>query len=254
MKKKIRQILIQLIMPINKKLGLVKPEIKNEFSKDYLLHTLFTNLKKMDFKINHIVDVGANTGSWSTKTMEYFPDAYYTLIEPQERLGYLLSAITKANPKTVIHHVGAGAKPGKFKFTLVDRNDSCTFNITEEDAQLKGLTQIEVPIDTIDNILVKNSWPAPELIKIDAEGLDIEVLKGASNYLGKTEIFMVEVSVFKNSFVNNTFYNMINYMDTVGYKLFDITDLNRTSSPKVLWLAELVFIKKDGYIDNYRIN
>jgi hypothetical protein len=32
--------------------------------------------------------------------------------------------------------------------------------------------------------------------KIDAEGLDLEVLKGASNYFGKTEIFMVEAGVY----------------------------------------------------------
>jgi hypothetical protein len=51
-------------------------------------------------------------------------------------------------------------------------------------------------------------WPKINYLfrhnKIDAEGLDLEVLKGASNYFGKTEIFMVEAGVlseFDNSFL-----------------------------------------------------
>ena len=38
-------------------------------------------------------------------------------------------------------------------------------------------------------------------------------------------------------------------MDENNYRLFEITDLNRPFQPKVLWLVELVFVLKDGYID-----
>jgi hypothetical protein len=33
-----------------------------------------------------------------------------------------------------------------------------------------------------------------------------------------------------------------------GYKLFEITDLNRPFENKVLWLVELMFIKKAGVL------
>jgi hypothetical protein len=46
---------------------------------------------------------------------------------------------------------------------------------------------------------------------------------------------------------------MINYMADKGYMLFDITDLNRPFKPNVLWLMELVFIRKDGIINNYQV-
>jgi hypothetical protein len=38
-------------------------------------------------------------------------------------------------------------------------------------------------------------------------------------------------------------------MDQRGYRVFDITALNRPSKTKILWLVELVFIRKDGYLD-----
>src|SRR5436190_540963 len=84
-------------------------------------------------------------------------------------------------------------------------------------------------------ILVKNKLSAPDIIKTDAEGWDIEVLKGASDFFGKTEIFMVEASIFCKSY-NNTFLKMMNFMDEAGYAFFDITCLNRSFEPKVLWL------------------
>jgi hypothetical protein len=79
--------------------------------------------------------------------------------------------------------------------------------------------------------------------KIDAEGLDLEVLKGASNYFEKTEIFMVEAGVLSQNLI--IAFKIINFM-MEGYRLFDISDLNRPFQPRVLWLVELVFIKIMG--------
>ena len=64
---------------------------------------------------------------------------------------------------------------------------------------------------------------------------------------------MVEVGIV-NKIFDNSFLKMINFMDEKGYRLFEITDLNRPFQPQVLWLAELVFIKKNGIIDAYKIN
>jgi hypothetical protein len=64
---------------------------------------------------------------------------------------------------------------------------------------------------------------------------------------------MVEAGVVNKGF-DNSFLNIINFMDQKGYRLFEITDLNRPFSMQVLWLVELVFIKKGGYIDSKSFN
>jgi hypothetical protein len=43
-------------------------------------------------------------------------------------------------------------------------------------------------------------------------------------------------------------------MEVKGYRLFDITDINRPLEIKLLWLVELVFIKRDGYVDKAVVN
>ncbi|MBC8032648.1 MAG: FkbM family methyltransferase, partial [Chitinophagaceae bacterium] len=84
------------------------------------------------------------------------------------------------------------------------------------------------------------------------EGIDLEVLKGASDYFGKTEIFLVEATVVSKHSKNDV-VTVINYMKENGYKLFDITDLNRPFNPKVLWLIEMVFIRENGLLDSQKL-
>lgn len=216
--------------------------------KDALLHRFFGLLQDLGCQPRHIVDVGANRGTWTQLTLRYFPDACYTLIEPQAQLIPFLENLQRGNAKIRFYHAGAGKTQGNLLLSVADSDDSSTFRLTPEQAQRYGYPQVEVPVVTLNELLAKDDFPTPDLIKIDAEGLDLEVLEGASQFLGNTEIFMVEAAVGNPNFAN-TLLEVVHYMDVNGYRLFDITDLNRPYQPQVLWLTELAFIKKGGWID-----
>lgn len=232
------------------KLGLtIAKKAANVNNKDFLLFNFYQTLKAFQFEPKHIVDVGANHGTWTREALNYFPNAYYSLIEPQYWLKDSMADILNSNSKVTFHPFGAGETAGSFQFTIHDRDDSCSFKYTEEEALAKGFKQLTLPVVTLNTLLSETQLPVPDIIKIDAEGLDIQVLNGASNYFGKTEIFMVEAGVVNKSF-DNSFLKIMNYMDEKGYRLFEITDLNRPYHPKVLWLVELVFVLKGGQIDS----
>jgi FkbM family methyltransferase len=251
MKNIIKKIIIKLIFPIIKRLGYVKSE--DNFLKNNLLKQMFENLEKIGFKPKHIIDIGANHGTWTREVLKYVPNAYFTLIEPQNWLKKSFQDLLENNNKITYLPVGAGKEKGSFLFTIVDRDDSCTFGISKEEAEKNGYKQIEIPVITLNELVKSNQdKPFPDLVKIDAEGLDLEVLQGASELFGFTEVFMVEAAVYSKSFENNL-QKVINFMEERGYTLFDITDLNRPFSLRVLWLVELVFIKKNGYINNSNI-
>ncbi len=252
MKNLIKKIIVKTINRAGRRWGYELSRPASNYNKNDLLFTFYNNLKQIGFEPKHIVDVGANHGTWTREALKYFPDAYFTLLEPQYWLKDSMLDILTSNSKVKFNAVGAGAANGTFNFTIVNRDDSCSFRLTEEEAAAQGLEQIKLPVVTLNDLLAESNLPIPDIIKIDAEGLDIDVLKGASNYFGKTEIFMVEVGVVNKTF-DNSFLNMINYMDNNGYILFDITDINRPFTPKVLWLAELVFVKKHGFIDSLTI-
>jgi FkbM family methyltransferase len=245
MKNKLKPALGKLIDPLFSRMGYRK---KDNAAGDPL-EKFFSMLQSLGFAPGHIVDVGANHGNWTRTAIKYFPNASYTLVEPQQLLEKYFRDLLQSNPKIRFFPVGAGSQSGSFKFTITDRDDSSTFRATTEQAARLGLQQIDVPVTTLNELMQIHDLPAPDLIKIDAEGLDVEVLKGASHFFGITEVFMVEAGVVSKD-IANSILKVINYMDRNAYRLFDITDLNRPQNIKVLWLVELVFVRKSGFLDS----
>lgn len=254
MKNYLKKIQKQFADPLLLRLGYqrrVGPQ--NQHKKTALLDVVFSNMTLMGFSPKHIIDVGANHGTWTRHTLKYFPNAYYTLVEPQHWLKSSIQDLLDNNSKMSFHGVGAGAKAGTFKFTITNRDDSHSFRYSVDEAQKSGFQQMEIPVVTLNELSASLSGlPFPDIVKIDAEGLDIDVLQGATDLLGKTEVFLIEAAVGSRLF-DNSILKIINVMDSYGYVLFDISDLNRPFSPKILWLVELVFIKKNGLLDSFEI-
>ena len=105
-----------------------------------------------------------------------------------------------------------------------------------------GAPGISVPVMTLNEIVSASSAPPPEIVKINAEGFDLKVLAGASDLLGKTDIFFVEVTICCPVH-ENTIARVVRRMDEVGYHVVDITDIHRSPTDAVLWLCELAFLR-----------
>lgn len=199
-------------------------------------------LARKGFKPRHIIDVGANHGSWSRTAMRYFGEATYTLVDPQERLKVHVQDLIEAGKVRWVT-AGAGDQRGVLSMTMDDRDDSFTFALSAEQAAQAGKKQFEVEVRTLDDIVAESGLPVPELVKIDAEGFDLKVIDGARSLIGKTEVFTLEASILEPKF-ENTMLKTLQVMDGLGYQVLDITDLNRSPKHGALWLVELVFIKK----------
>ncbi len=217
--------------------------------KNNLLSNFYSILKKEQFEPKCIYDIGAHKGNWTMECMNYFPNAKYILFEPQPDLRTEITKTLNGKNNYTLFSVGVGNKDSQLLFTYHDRADSCTFNITEKEALKKGYRQVITPIVKLDNFVKFNNLPKPEILKIDAEGIDLEVLDGALDILKESaEIVLVEVGIL-NSHFQNSALNVMNYMEKENFKLFDITDLNRPFNNGALWLCEFVFIKKNGRLD-----
>lgn len=244
-----------------KKIGLVVLKTKNyqkiidnNFNEKNLAHTIHLDfLMKLLYDLNYqpksIFDVGANKGGWTASTLEYFPNANYVLFEPQQNLANDINNRFLNKPNVQCFAVGVGNEKATLQFTIHDRDDSCNFRMTKEEAQAKGFQQMEVPVIAIDEFINEQNLPKPDILKIDAEGIDLQVLEGAQETIkNHTEVVLIEVAVMNPSF-DNSALKVMNQMDALGFKLFDITDLNRPLTKKILWLSEFVFVRKNGILD-----
>lgn len=202
----------------------------------------FVLLKQFGFEPKHILDIGANHGNWTRDSMCYFPDARYTLIEPQDYLKAGIQDLIEQGHKIQWINAGAGDRSGTLLFTIAPRDDSSTFAMTAEEARVRGWRQIDIPVKTVNEIVATIGGELPDLVKIDAEGLDLRVLAGASNLFGKTDVFLVEGMVCAG--YENSSEAVISFMARVGYRLVDITEVNRSPKHGVLWACEWAFLRK----------
>jgi FkbM family methyltransferase len=205
------------------------------------LDPFFSLLQRLGFAPKHIVDVGANRGNWTRTAIKHFPYAHYTLVEPQDYLKKHIQDLLDGGYQIEWMHAGAGATSGTMPMSISSRDDSSTFIITDRHGQATGSQRTTVAVKTLNEIVAASGAPPPEMVKIDAEGFDLEVLAGASGLLGKTELFLVEAMVCGN--YENSVAEVVKFMAGAGYRLIDITDFNRSPKHGVLWVTELAFLR-----------
>jgi len=130
-------------------------------------------LKQAGFAPAHILDVGANHGNWTRAELQFFPEAQYTLLEPQEKLKVYVQDLQAGSR---FHWINAGASEttGTLPFHLSHRDDSSTFL----QAAGQSLPTIPVRAWALDDFLAGYRLPVPEMVKVDAEGFDLKVLRG----------------------------------------------------------------------------
>jgi FkbM family methyltransferase len=213
-----------------------------------LLPQFYQNLQLTNFSPEMVFDIGAHKGDWTRQALKYYPKATYHLFEPQKQLFEHYSDLEKM-PNVHLHQLGIGENKGTSQFTYVERQDSCTFAIREKEAISKGYEQEMLQISSVDHFLDENDLQVPNIIKIDAEGLDLKVLKGASSCFGKTEIFLIECGVGCKVF-ENSMSNVIQLMHEKKYRCFEITEIIRPFG-NCLWLCELAFVRQGGLVDKF---
>jgi len=128
------------------------------------------------------VDIGANVGSY-TVLASGVKKAHTIAIEPIPiTFDHLLNniAINKIENIVTALNIGLGAKQDKLRFT------ASLDAVNHVVAEFETIEQsIEVKVDTLDSVL---SEKQPLLLKIDVEGFETEVLKGAEKTLQSKEL------------------------------------------------------------------
>lgn len=88
-------------------------------------------------------------------------------------------------------------------------------------------------------------------MKLDVQGAEIPVLKGGKNLIDKAEVVILELP-FAGQWNKECpdFKTHIDYMDNIGFIVFDIVDLHRLGGNSVVFQIDILFIKKTSKLIN----
>ncbi len=198
------------------------------------------------FKPSHILDVGANYGHWSRIAKAAFPNAAFTLIEPQVEMTFHLEKFCAETPCSRWVNAGAGPRDEQRALTIWPDLAGSSFVPTANEAEEYGKDQRVVPVRTIDSILAESELPIPDLVKMDIQGFELEALRGAGMLLGCTELFILEVSFFNFSANQPSSVEVIEYMHDHGYVPYDFCGFLRRPFDGALGQADVAFAKDNG--------
>jgi len=201
-------------------------------------------LKSFGFEPKNILDIGANKGKWTLEIKKkVFPKAEYTLIEAidYEELDKLSDKHDNINYKNILldeieHFV-----------TWYEKRNTGDSLFKENTGYFDDCKEIKRSATTLDLVFNKNE--VFELIKIDCQGAEIPILKGGNRLIQKSSVIILEVPFMGEYNIGApNFYEHINYMENIGYRVFDIVELHRVDN--ILIQIDIIFIKQGHDFEN----
>jgi FkbM family methyltransferase len=138
--------------------------------------------------IEVFIDVGANVGSWSNYVLQY-SDAKGYLYEPSlQCFAALKDRFTGSNIE--IRNVAVSDTPGFAPFAE-EENFGETSSLAASRESGDATSTRSVPVVTLDQDFASNPSPI-DFLKIDCEGYDLKVLKGATALLSRTRFLQLD--------------------------------------------------------------
>jgi FkbM family methyltransferase len=143
-----------------------------------------------------VIDVGANKGQFAVYARVRWPQARLICFEPLPEAQAKLRRVTRGHVE--IHNCAAGAAPGEGRMHLATRSDSSSLlALGARQKAIYGMEEsgalLAVAIERLDTCLTL-PLPPPTLLKIDVQGFELEVLKGATALLPHIDAIYVEAS------------------------------------------------------------
>ncbi len=154
--------------------------------------------------INTVIDVGASRGETSEEWLDRFPSATVHAIEPLPSSFAVLESVRARNASRMrTYNYAVGREQGKVSFRVhpLHHTSSSLLAPTELSARLlpesKKETIIDVTLTTLDDLFAESmaSMKGEVLLKLDVQGVESDVIAGASRFLKHVKYFLTEIGL-----------------------------------------------------------
>lgn len=197
-------------------------------------------LKAWGFSPVTMIDVGAFRGDWTRMARVVFPVAKVAMIEAQENARPCLEDVS-AQLSDVLYRIALlGAVDGKRVDFIEMLTGSSVFE-EKSNVPRRKLDKTTTRLDTL--ISTDFKWERVDLLKLDVQGYELEVLKGATRCLRTCEVVLLEASLIPTNRGCPLIAEVIAFMDSSGFYLTDFCSQIRRKDC-ALWQTDLLFLNK----------
>jgi len=219
--------------------------IKRELVNTALCHlqdVAYTRLREAGFDPTLVIDVGAYSGDWSRSVRRIFAKPRFLLVEARgEQEAALRTACVEIDKADYAINLLGATKLPTVPFSVNDTGSS----IFPERSNVRR-TEVLLPMSTLDAI-VASKMPdchAPIFLKLDVQGAELEILKGARQTLRLAEVVQLEVALLSYNEGAPTAAEVVAFMDNQEFAIYDISGFIRPQSH--LLQIDVLFVKKSS--------
>lgn len=204
------------------------------------------------------VDVGANTGQTIDLVRKDFKNAKIYSFEPTPELVKQLEDKYIKDTRVKISEKALADFDGEAKFYVSTYSPTNSMLIPDIELyteihsdradDLKNLKEIIVPVTTLSNWYKANNLTERiDVLKIDTQGTELQVLKGAEDLLkDKIKIIILEVQ-FVNFYKGSPpYYRIFEFLYNHEFNLLDFYNNMRLNNLEIIE-SDLIFLKRDYF-------
>lgn len=182
-----------------------------------------------------IFDVGANEGQTIRMMQRVFGSPRILAFEPSPRaFAALQKEKENFGPSVSLSPLGLGSSPGRRVLHEYEHNYLDSFHDFADDAgnpfrDIKEHGTVEAAVETVDRIVEREDIERLDLLKIDTQGHDLEVLRGALGCLAAGKIGHVLVEMNYQSLYEGqpSASDLQAFLLTHGFRLVDLYEKHR---------------------------
>ncbi len=210
---------IDLLFLAYNKMGILNFKDLKRSGEEFLLNEILPKSMGSDKPV--LFDVGAHVGEYSTLLREAFPSAKIFSFEPSEAPFQALKKISSAK-KLDIHQVALSSESGDAEI-YYDKSDpgnqlaSLHRGVISDLHRAPSTSAAKVRTTSIDDFCAQKNIGYIDFLKIDTEGHELEVLRGAHGMIENKKIGMIqfefnEMNVISRVFLKD-FYDVLSNFD-----------------------------------------
>jgi FkbM family methyltransferase len=168
-----------------------------------------------------VIDVGFHDGATTAEILSRRPSARVLAFDPSRFAREKYEARFRSDSRVSFAPIALSKTPGEVEF--YDYENMCNSLAARKDDLSATPTIYKVPVTTLDHYCEENGVGQVNLMKIDAEGYDLDVLEGAKKLLQRqgVDIFMFE---FASGWAATKRYlwEAVEYLDPLPYRMFQL--------------------------------
>jgi FkbM family methyltransferase len=169
-----------------------------------------------------IFDVGANIGQSVDRYHRFFPEASITSFEPVAENYAKLQQVAAGIPKARALRFALGEEFGQAKIYVPDETQMSTLLPEGSDQPAQA-----VSVETFDRVREQLGVPFVDLLKMDVEGFELQVIRGASRSLGASKVGMIyaEAGLRDDNTCHTHFGSLYAALRPYGFRSFGLYDI-----------------------------